>query len=75
MIPKIIHWCWLSGDPLPDKIKNCIDSWKICLPDYEIKCWTTQNFDINSIEYVREAFEQKKWAFCAWPDYDWCLSA
>ena len=65
MIPKIIHWCWLSGDPLPDKIKNCIDSWKICLPDYEIKCWTTQNFDINSIEYVREAFEQKKWAFCA----------
>lgn len=65
MIPKIIHWCWLSGDPLPEKIQICVDSWKAHLPDYKIKCWTTKNFDINAISYVREAFEQRKWAFCA----------
>lgn len=22
MIPKIIHYCWLSNDPYPDKIKE-----------------------------------------------------
>ena len=65
MIPKIIHWCWLSGDPIPQKIQNCIDSWKKYLPDYEIKCWTTKEFNVNSVKYVKSAFEQKKWAFCA----------
>ena len=65
MIPKIIHWCWLSGDPIPTKIQKCIESWEKILPDYEIKCWSTENFDISSVEYVREAFEQRKWAFCA----------
>lgn len=65
MIPKIIHWCWLSEDPLPEKIKCCIDSWEKYLPDYRIKCWTTKEFDINSVNYVKSAFEQKKWAFCA----------
>ena len=36
MIPKLIHLCWLSGDPYPPKIQFCIDSWKKHLPDYEI---------------------------------------
>jgi len=65
MIPKIIHWCWLSGDPLPPKIKTCVESWSKVLPDYEIKCWTIKEFDVNSVQYVRDAYIQKKWAFCA----------
>ena len=65
MIPKVIHWCWLSGDPLPEKIQKCIESWKKNLPDYTIKCWTTENFDVHSVAYVEEAFNQRKWAFCA----------
>lgn len=65
MIPKIIHWCWLSGDPLPDKIKACVESWSKIMPDYEIRCWTTKEFDVNSIPYVRDAYKLKKWAFCA----------
>ena len=35
MIPKIIHLCWLSGDPYPRKIQDCLDSWKKHLPSYE----------------------------------------
>jgi len=65
MIPKVIHWCWLSGDPLPEKIQKCVDSWKKYLPEYTIKCWTTKNFDVHSVAYVEEAYAQKKWAFCA----------
>ena len=64
MIPKIIHYCWLSNDPYPDKIQMCIESWKKVMPDYELKLWSTKNFDINnSIPYVKEAFANRKWAF------------
>lgn len=64
-IPKIIHLCWLSGDAFPEKIKNCIDSWKKVLPDYQLILWDKNRFDINSVPYVKEAFEAKKYAFCA----------
>lgn len=65
MIPKVIHYCWLSNDPLPEKIQDCIASWKAIMPDYEIKLWNTSNFDVNSVPYVKEAFENRKWAFAA----------
>lgn len=65
MIPKIIHYCWLSDEPYPAVIERCIASWKEKLPDYEIKKWDTKAFDINSVPYVKEAFEERKWAFAA----------
>ena len=46
-IPKIIHYCWMSGDSYPDDIQECIDSWKKVMPDYEIRLWNTKNFDVN----------------------------
>ena len=63
MIPKIIHYCWFGGNPLPELAKKCIASWKIYCPDYEIKEWNESNFDLNCYDYVREAYESKKWAF------------
>ena len=62
MIPKIIHFCWLSDDPYPELIRLCMDSWKKVMPDYQIMKWDTTSFDINSVKYVREACERKKWA-------------
>ena len=32
MISKIIHFCWLSSDPYPERIRNCLLSWKKILP-------------------------------------------
>lgn len=63
MIPKKIHYCWFGGNPLPRKAKKCIASWKKYCPDYEIIEWNESNFDINCCDYVREAYEAKKWAF------------
>lgn len=63
MIPKVIHWCWFGRNPLPDDVKRYIASWKKYLPDYEIKCWNEGNFDVNSCEYVQEAYSKKKYAF------------
>lgn len=62
-IPKIIHYCWLSGEAYPELIQKCMDSWKEVLSDYEFVCWDTKKFDVNSCVYTKEAFEAKKYAF------------
>lgn len=64
-IPKIIHFCWLSGDPYPDLVRCCIQSWKEKLPDYEIILWDKERFDIHSVPWVEQACAAKKWAFAA----------
>ena len=63
MIPKIIHYCWFGGNPLPNMAKHCIESWKKYCPDYEIIEWNEENFDVNKSDYVKEAYDAKKWAF------------
>lgn len=63
MIPKIIHYCWFGGNPLPNDVIKCINSWKTYCPDYKIIRWDETNYDINNSKYVQEAYEEKKWAF------------
>ena len=63
MIPKIIHYRWFGGKPLPKIAEKCIASWKKYLPDYEIKRWDESNFDVNAIPYTREAYAACKYAF------------
>lgn len=62
MIPKILHYCWLSGDKKPRLIQQCIDSWSRVMPDYTIKCWDSNTFDCNSVPFVREAVSVKQYA-------------
>lgn len=63
MIPKKIHYCWFGGNPLSEMAQKCIESWKKYCPDYEIIEWSEDNFDISCNDYVKEAYEAKKWAF------------
>lgn len=63
MIPKIIHYCWFGRNPLPELAQKCIASWRKYLPDYEIKEWNEDNFDVNIIPYTAEAYAMKKYAF------------
>lgn len=62
-IPKIIHYCWFGGNPLPELTLKCIKSWKKYCPDYEIRRWDESNFNLNCCDYVRQAYDAKKWAF------------
>ena len=62
-IPKVIHYCWFGGNPLPELAIRCIESWKKYCPDYEIIEWNESNFDVNCCDYVKEAYQAKKWAF------------
>ena len=63
MIPKIIHYCWFGKNLLPKSAKECIASWKKFFPDYEIKEWNEDNFNINITTYTAEAYKAKKYAF------------
>ena len=63
MAPKIIHYCWFGGKPLPKNAQKCIHSWEKNLPDYEIKRWDESNFNVNIIPYVKEAYSVGKYAF------------
>lgn len=63
MIPKIIHYCWLSGEPMPELLKQCIASWQRVLPEYEIRLWKMDSMDYNAIAFTRDALAYKKWAF------------
>lgn len=63
MIPKTIHYCWFGRNPLPESAVKCINSWRKYFPDYEIKEWNEDNFDVNMIPYTAEAYQAKKYAF------------
>lgn len=65
MIPKIIHYCWFGGNPLPELAKKCIASWKKYCPDYEIIEWNETNYDVNKCAYMKEAYQLRKWAFAS----------
>ncbi len=63
MIPKKIHYFWIGGNPKPESVLYCIDSWKKHCPDYEIVEWNETNYDFTKNEYMRQAYKAKKWAF------------
>lgn len=63
MIPKIIHYCWFGGNPLPPLAVKCIASWKKYLPEYEIVAWNEQNFPLDDFIFAKQALENRKFAF------------
>lgn len=63
MIPKKIHYCWFGRGEKPKLAEKCIASWKKYCPDYEIIEWNEDNFDINTNEYTKWCYKNKKYAF------------
>ena len=64
MIPKIIHYTWLGGNPLPELEQQCLASWHQHMPDWKFIRWDESNFDIAAAPlYVRQAYEARKYAF------------
>ena len=63
MVPKIIHYCWFGHGQMNSLHKQCIESWQKVLPDYTIMEWNEENFDIGVNLYVKQAYDNKKYAF------------
>lgn len=65
MIPKIIHYCWLSNNPIPQDLQIYMSSWNKFLPDYEFIHWNFDRFPKSKSKWVSDAFDNKKYAFAA----------
>lgn len=65
MIPKIIHYCWLSDNPIPASLNRYMSTWKRILPDYEFMKWDFNRFPRGKSKWVDQAFDNKKYAFAA----------
>lgn len=63
MIPKIIHYCWFGKGEMTSLEKRCMASWEKYCPDFQIKLWNEENFDINFCEFTKEAYRLGKYAF------------
>lgn len=71
-IPRVIHYCWLSGEPYPEFIRNCLESWNKVLKDYTIVLWDFERIkEIKSV-WLDSTIRQKKWSFAA--DYVRCYA-
>lgn len=62
-IPKVIHYCWFGRNPMPQEFQKNIEIWKEYCPDYELKLWTEDNYDVHKNEYISQAYDNGKWAF------------
>lgn len=63
LIPKTIHYCWFGGGVMSAFMQTCIASWRQYNPDYEIICWNEDNYDVYQTSYMRQAYQNKKFAF------------
>lgn len=63
MIDKRIIYCWFGGKPKPQKVLDCIETWKRNMPDWEYLEINEDNFDINYNEYVKDAYKNKHYAY------------
>lgn len=63
MIPKIIHYIWFGRKPFPEKVQECIDSWHKHMPEYKFMLWNEDTFDVNSVPFTKQAYDNRKWAF------------
>ena len=65
MIPRKLHYCWMSDDPLSESLQACVDSWSKHLGDFELIHWNSGRFDVHAVPFVSAAFKERKWAFVA----------
>lgn len=63
MIPKIIHYCWFGHNPITPEVSAYIRTWKENFPEFKIKKWDEDNFDVNALIYTRQAYYAKRYAF------------
>lgn len=63
LIPRVINYCWFGGNPIPDELKRYMESWHRMCPDYIIKEWNEDNYDVEKDDYTRLAYNNRKWAF------------
>lgn len=63
MIPKTIHYCWLSGGPLPPQMQSFLDGWRAKLPGWKFVRWDSER--APAVPWVEKCIAGRRWAFAA----------
>ena len=58
-IPKIIHYCWFGGKPIPDNLQKCMDTWEV-LEGYRFMRWDESNCSFDENAFVRRTYQEKQ---------------
>ncbi len=61
-IPKIVHYCWFGGKPLPEDLRKCLESWEK-LKGYTIMRWDESNCSFDENDFVRNTYKDKQLGF------------
>lgn len=48
---------------MPESAMHCLESWRKYMPNYNYRLWNEDNFDVNCIQYTKEAYQAHKFAF------------
>jgi len=58
VIPRVIHFIWLTNNPLPSIAQKNIEQWKKFHPNWQIKLWTNESiYNSNLTIYNKRRFE------------------
>lgn len=66
-IPKVIHYSWLSGNDLPERLHGCVESWKRIMPDYRLEFWDIDRVrsEMGEVPWIEKCLEEKLWQFAS----------
>jgi mannosyltransferase OCH1-like enzyme len=61
MLPKILHYCWFGGKPLPEDYRSYVEGWQKLMPDWQIMRWDENNSPMH-LPYIQKVLQERKWA-------------
>lgn len=64
-IPRVLHYIWIGGKPLPPAFQANVDHWQRLMPDFRIMRWDESNFDMNSHPWMRKMHAEGGYAFAS----------
>lgn len=63
VIPKIIHHCWFGRAGLPPLSQRCVESWRTHCPEWELRLWNEDTFDVDAHPFTASAYRSRQFAF------------
>lgn len=64
-IPKLIHYVWFGGTPLPEDMQATVDQWRKLMPDHTVIEWNEKNLDVNGHPWMARMHAEGRYAFAS----------
>jgi len=63
LIPRVLHYIWLGGKPLPKQLQTNVDNWQRLMPDYRLVRWDEGNYDVGAHPWAAQMHREGRFAF------------